>query len=354
MNIRRLQFEQLSSGELAAWADLQAANSELASPFFRPEFSQAVAAVRKGVEVAILEADGRPVGFFPYERMRGQVALPVGTRLNDFQGVVAAAGLEFDPLDLLRACGLSSWRFDHLLSSQAPLATFGYRQADSPFIDLSAGFEAFSARLSSGFRTTQRRKRVSLERELGPVRFEADVRDEAIFAKLCTWKREQYRHTKVLDILGANWVRDLLEQILTYHGREFSAMLSVLYAGGTPLAICYLLRSGSVLHSWFPAYDREYARYSPGMQLNMEILRAAPSLGITRFDLGKGKEDYKRTLQTGAVQVSEGAVDRSPFKTGARSAWWAMRNRLQASPMRKVLKYPASKVSHFCGWLALR
>jgi CelD/BcsL family acetyltransferase involved in cellulose biosynthesis len=286
--------------------------------------------------------------------VRGRVALPVGSRLSDFHGVIAADRFQFDPLDLLRACGLSSWRFDHLLSSQAPLSKFGYRHADSPFIDLASGFDAYWGKLSSGFRTSQRRRRINAERELGPVRFEPDVRDASVFAQLCTWKREQYKHTKVLDVLGVNWVRELLEQILTFRGREFSAMLSVLYAGETPLAICYLLRSGSVLHSWFPAYDREYGRYSPGMQLNMEILRAAPSLGITRVDLGKGKEEYKRTLQTGAIQVSEGAVDRSSLKTGARSAWWAVRNRLQDSPLRNVLKYPAGKVSHLCGWLALR
>jgi CelD/BcsL family acetyltransferase involved in cellulose biosynthesis len=208
--------------------------------------------------------------------------------------------------------------------------------------------------LSARFRANSRRRRSNIERELGPLRFEPNVRDGTVFSTLCNWKREQYKKTGVLDVLGMQWVRELLERILEFRGPEFSAMMPVLYAGDRVLAICYLLRSGNVLHSWFPAYDREAARHSPGMELNLEILRAAPALGISRVDLGKGQEDYKSTLQSGAAHVSEGTIDRSLLKTSARSAWWAVRTRLQSSPLRKVLKYPARKVSHLRGWLALR
>jgi CelD/BcsL family acetyltransferase involved in cellulose biosynthesis len=354
MNIRTQSIDELTTDEITAWAALQRADPQLANPFFRPEFSQAVATVRRNVEVAVLEEGNRPVGFFPYQRVRGHVALPVGSRLSDFQGVVGAPELEFDPLRLLRCCRLSSWRFDHLLSSQAPFAKFTYRHAASPFIDLSKGFEAYEAGLTARFRANLRRRRNNLERELGPIRFEPDVRDASVFSTLCKWKREQYKKTNVLDVLGIHWVRELLERIFEFRGHEFSAMMPVLYAGDRILAICYLLRSGNVLHSWFPAYDCEFARHSPGMELNMAILRAAPSLGVSRLDLGKGGEDYKSTIQTGAVQVAEGTIDSSLLKTSARSTWWGVRNRLQASPLRKVLKYPARKVSHFRGWLALR
>jgi CelD/BcsL family acetyltransferase involved in cellulose biosynthesis len=354
MNIRRQSFDQLTAEEIAAWSAMQSANPQLASPFFRPEFTQAVAAVRNGVEVAVLEEGGRPIGFFPYERTRGRGALPVGSRLSDFHGVIAGSQFEFDPIRLLRCCGLSSWRFDHLESSQSPLARFAYRHADSPFIDLAQGFETYAAGLSTHFRASLRRKRNNLEREFGPVRFEPDVRDRSILSTLFQWKRQQYQKSKVLDVLGIRWVSELLEDILVFRSTEFSAMMPVLYAGDRVVAICYLLRSGRVLHSWFPAYDCQAARCSPGMQLNLEILRAAASLGITRVDLGKGEEEYKSTLRTGAVQVAEGAVDLSSLKASARSAWWAVRNRLHASPLRKVLKYPARKVSHLHGWLALK
>ena len=79
-----------------AWSQIQRDNEELASPYFRPEFTQAVASVRGDVEVAVLEDHGEIVGFFPYQRGRGGVARPVGGRLSDFQGVVARKGVALD------------------------------------------------------------------------------------------------------------------------------------------------------------------------------------------------------------------------------------------------------------------
>ena len=70
------------------------------------------------------------------------------------------------------------------------------------------------------------------------------------------------------------------------------------------------MRSAKVLHYWFPAYDRDYARYSPGVILLAELARAAPGLGIDTIDLGKGDADYKRRFATGGVQLLEGRIER--------------------------------------------
>ena len=78
MNIRLIPAEQLTPEHVAAWADIQRAEAALDSPYFRPEFTQAVAAVRGDVEVGVLEEGGEPVGFFPFQRGRGNVARPVG------------------------------------------------------------------------------------------------------------------------------------------------------------------------------------------------------------------------------------------------------------------------------------
>ena len=56
---------------------------------FGPEFTQAVAAVRGDVEVGVLEERGEPVGFFPFQRSRRNVARPVGGKMSDFQGLIA-------------------------------------------------------------------------------------------------------------------------------------------------------------------------------------------------------------------------------------------------------------------------
>src|SRR5687768_2053658 len=101
MNIRTVKYEQLTGDEIRAWSFIQCSEPTLVSPFFRPEFTQVVSQLRKHVEVAVLEDDGRPVGFFPFERKPWNRGLPVGTRMSDYHGIVAASNIEIDPIQLL-------------------------------------------------------------------------------------------------------------------------------------------------------------------------------------------------------------------------------------------------------------
>ena len=112
MKVSVVSAVQLSEPLLLAWLDIQGADPELDSPYFCPEFTQAVAAVRDDVEVAVLEEHGEIVGFFPYQRSRGGVGRPVGGRLSDFQGVVIRPGVGWNPVQLLKGCRLKAWHFD--------------------------------------------------------------------------------------------------------------------------------------------------------------------------------------------------------------------------------------------------
>ena len=144
MNIRRpIPPIALTPEHLAAWADIQRADAALDSPYFRPEFTQAVAAVRGDVEVGVLEEGGEPVGFFPFQRGRRNVARPVGGMMSDFHGVVVRQGVAWDPRQLLRGCGLSAWHFDHLIAAQEPFRPHHWSVAPSPYIDLSQGWEGY-------------------------------------------------------------------------------------------------------------------------------------------------------------------------------------------------------------------
>src|SRR4051812_9415494 len=113
MNFSVLPARQLTHEQTHAWAELQQENPLLASPFFRPEYTLAVAAVRDDVEVAVLEEGGRPVGFFPFQREWWAGGRVVGGRLTDYQGVIARPGLEWDAIELLRATRLSNYKFGH-------------------------------------------------------------------------------------------------------------------------------------------------------------------------------------------------------------------------------------------------
>ncbi len=54
-----------------------------------------------------------------------RIALPLATGVSDGQAIVHVPGLEWDPVELMTACNLDVWEFDHLLSAQLPLVQSG-------------------------------------------------------------------------------------------------------------------------------------------------------------------------------------------------------------------------------------
>ena len=112
MNIRTTKPQLLTPEELGAWRTMQADAAH--SPFFRPEFTQAVAAVRDDVEVAVLDIQQQPVGFFPYQRSRRNVARPVAGRMSDFQAMIAFPGFHYDPMAVLQCLPIVSVAFRSL------------------------------------------------------------------------------------------------------------------------------------------------------------------------------------------------------------------------------------------------
>jgi CelD/BcsL family acetyltransferase involved in cellulose biosynthesis len=50
------------------------------------------------------------------------------------------------------------------------------------------------------------------------------------------------------------------------------------------------------------------------------LAQAAPGLGISEIDLGKGEARYKRALATGSVELWEGYVGRHPLAGRLRSS----------------------------------
>jgi CelD/BcsL family acetyltransferase involved in cellulose biosynthesis len=239
----------------------------------------------------------------------------------------AAASLE--PRELVRACGLATWSFDHLPAELTAFAPYVFGRGQSPYLDLSEGFEPYlaSRQARSDVRDTLGKRARKLAREVGPVRFvpESDATD--LLAQLFEWKRHQYAETGVRDVLADAGSRELLEQVHLTRGVEFAGTLSVLYAGEVVVALQFGLRSALAWHCWFPAYNRELSRYSPGLMLLLELARAAPPLGIREMDLGKGEASYKLALATGSLALYEGCVGARALsalpvrvRTGARRA----------------------------------
>src|SRR6516165_11136612 len=119
MKVTLVPGSELGSDLVRTWAEIQEANPTLASPYFHPEFTRVIAAVRVDVEVAVVEDRAQIVAFFPFQRVGASVGEPVGGVISDYQGLICAPDFTCDPHELMRQCCLAAWNFDHLLTSQS-------------------------------------------------------------------------------------------------------------------------------------------------------------------------------------------------------------------------------------------
>ena len=316
MRVDVVRPDELGPEERSAWGRIQGRERELDSPFLSATFAIACARIRPRTRVAVLRDDARLAGFFAFEAGRAGSARAVGQGVSDVQGLVVPATLEVDARALLRACGLRTWQFDHLLAHQAPrLATAPHRWVEdrSPVVDLGDGWEAYEQALrtaSSSLRSTTARKRRGLERDHGPVSLAFHEPDHAILEQLIAWKSAQYRRTGRLDPFARPGVRSLAHDLLDTSDAGCAGSLAVLRAGDEIVAAHLGLRSAATLAWWFPVYATPFHRYSPGLILCLELLRAMPEHGLRFLDLGKGDEAYKQRLATAEIPILKGGISR--------------------------------------------
>jgi CelD/BcsL family acetyltransferase involved in cellulose biosynthesis len=365
MKFETISIRDLSSDLLVRWEEILRQSPELDSPYFRPQFSQAVAAVRENVEIAILREGGAVVGFFPFERVSGSTARPVGSRLSDYQAVITPRETQWQASELMRACGLKAWEFDHQLASQEQLQLHFANVRPSRRIDCSAGYDAYLAarkEAGAGALSEMLRKSRKLAREHA-VRFEWHCTNESVLNQLLAWKSEQYRRCGLSDVFAQSWTVALLRSIWARHepapstGQKpappkFAGVLSVLYADERPAAIHFGMQSGALLHSWFPAYDAALGKYSPGSGLLLAIVEQAGQHGVQCVDLGKGDEDYKQTLATGGVPVAEGAVETRRVAAAIRRGWRQTCDWVRQSPLHKPARIPIRWLKRMRDWVA--
>ena len=317
MKISVIRPTELASTQRERWRALQGSNAALRSPCFSVEFALAAAQAREDVRVAVLEEDRRIVGFFPYQERWG-MGSPAGGRLSDHHGVIAAPEQRLDWNALLKGTRLSYWQFDHLAASQHPGGEM--QEGTSPGLDLSGGFAAYQQRIGERSNVLSKLPRAArkLARDVGPLRFEPDCRDEAVFRHVLQMKSQQCRRTGAVDFFAWDWTRALVEQIRANDSAEFAGRVSALYAGDTLVAAHFGMRSRQVWHWWFPVYSHDHASYSPGLLMLMNVAEFAAGQGHALLDLGKGDEAYKSRFADFGAPLLEGIVARPTAITLAR------------------------------------
>ncbi|GAA0456403.1 GNAT family N-acetyltransferase [Streptomyces sp. NPDC046215] len=353
MNISVYRPGELTAADRGAWSALQSravedGSAQLANPFLAPEFTLAVGHCRSAARIAVVREEGRPVAFFPYQRTALGVGRAIGLGVSDAQGLVHRPGFQWEARELLVACGLAVWEFDHLVEGQKPFETGASGSYASPVVDVEQGFEPYLAALrkqSPKFTRTTLAKERRLTRDVGEVRYVHDERDPDILRTLIGWKSAQYRRTGRSDRFARPWISRLVEHLFHTRTDSFAGLLSVLYAGGRPLAAHFGLRSRTVLSCWFPAYDPAFAKYSPGLVLHLRMAEGAAADGMAYLDLGRGEKAYKNSLKTRELSVSEGWVTRRhPIALGHRARRAPVRALRNAVLARPELFEPADRL----------
>ena len=333
MHVKLIDPSDLGSAEIAAWHSMQRATPSLLNPFLSPEFATVVGRFRPDAQIAVLTKNQSIMGFFPFERRRFGVGVPICGWLSPCQGIVHARGAEWDARELLQGCRLSAWQFDNLIVDQQPFKPYHAATALSPVMDLTDGFDAYYAKLqteSPRFCKELARKTRKLGREVGDVRIVTDSRDASVLRTLIGWKSDQYRRTSHVDRFERRWVVGLLDALLAADSDYLGGLLSVLYAGDQPVAAQFGLRTEHLLVGWFTAYDFRFREYSPGLIQLMQTAEVLAATGIQAIHMGKGAKSFAQKLKNSDIPLAEGiATRRSLLGTGHRvydaSARWSVR-----------------------------
>ena len=236
MRVEVISGRDIDSGLASIWRDLAAANPDLGSPYFCPQYTQLTAQVRDDVYVSVVEDGGRVVGLLPFQKSFGRVGRPVSGPMSDYQGYICAPGTPQDAKRLVKASGLDMWEFDHLLASQDGFRPHHRVAETSPIIDVSRGFDAYVAeRKAAGSKNIKKIRRMArvLERDVGKVRYEVHSLDRAVFDQLVAWKRQQCQTTGSEDLFGHDWAHELLERIYATQDEDFQGTLTAVWAGDT-------------------------------------------------------------------------------------------------------------------------
>lgn len=351
LQIEVVRPQDLTPARLVRWSALQAAQGpDFDSPFLSPHWARAVERAQgraagddRGVRVAVVRQGEADVAFLPVQ-VAGLTALPAGAPLCDYQGLVAAPGLEISARDLVAALGVQRLDFCHMLAASQPFAAFGRGSDRSQVVSLAHGYEAYAAERRAagvGLLKDCDKKRRKVEREAGPVVFTPFSRAGADFDQLVAWKRAQLRATGQFDIFAPGWTQRLFRDLFASRDPDFGGALFTLHIGGRLAAVHLHLRGGGAIHAWMIAHEAEFERYSPGLLLFQDILRWMETTPYHRLDLGTGDYRFKRELSNTQVEVAHGFVGvRSPA-TLLRQAAYGLRHAAEALPLGGVSQLPA-------------
>ena len=318
------QFETKRPGELTeakivAWARALDDAVDCDSAFYSYTFAKAAQDVGFDVHVTTAcNGAGELAGLFAFQKnpgLEGGLGLGqrVGGEMSDYSGPLLAkqpAGT-LSPSDFFEASGLKRFEIDHVPGGPPGGGEDLVDAPGGPVTSMASGFDEWWARFSEERKsraTDLARRRRKIEREYGDLRFvlEVDKTDE-LLDKIIDEKCRQYRERGATDVFENAQNRKLLHQLSREDHRQCTLVLSTLYAGETWAAFHIGLRCGPVFHYWFPVFNDDLKRMSPGRLLILEMLRAMPGGGMNLLDYGLGESRTKLEFANGTRRFVKGS-----------------------------------------------
>jgi CelD/BcsL family acetyltransferase involved in cellulose biosynthesis len=311
VNVTVVHPNELGPDERRAW-DRFGREPALGSPFLSWQFTRIVGHLRDDARVAVIHEDGENRGFLAFQVGPHDTGAPLGATIADAQAVMCRADWGFDPRQVISAAGLARWQFDHLVTAQVPFFPYHHQRHRSPVVHLQLGYDQFLQGLrahSKDLLAQVGRRRRNLERDAGPVwcewqstRHQEDLRD------LMRWKSEQYDRARTWDRFEQPWIAEAVARLAESRDPACTGTLTALRAGDRLVAAHFGLLGRDRLSWWFPAYDPNFGRYSPGLILLLDIIAEASRRAVPVVDLGRGEHSYKLRVTSDFYEVAEGEV----------------------------------------------
>jgi len=91
------------------------------------------------------------------------------------------------------------------------------------------------------------------------------------------------------------------------------------------------MKSNATLYYWFPTFNPEFSKYTPGWLLMYFLLQTAGRLGCHTVDLGPGGEAYKDYFANVQIPVEGGHVELPGTINLTRGSYRALREMLRTN-----------------------
>jgi CelD/BcsL family acetyltransferase involved in cellulose biosynthesis len=311
---------ELSPDLINRWLLTTEGNPFYCSPNLHPEVIRTIGRFNPRVFVGFEEgSDGASV-FFPFERSTRLASFAGPVPMCDYQAFITPIGHPVVVSDLMRRWKLGTWTFENLI---APAEIVSQTTARVSTVSRRAvmreGFARYLAEMA-GMGKSMRKQETNLRlltRDHGEVRFVSDCRDDAMLLAIFDWKAQRFNAGKSITL----WVQKVVEALYGTRTADFSGMLSALYAGDRLVAAHFGVRSDRTLYYWFPAFNPEFGRYTPGGLLIYFLLQYLAAMRCDVLDFGPGGEKYKEYFTNFAIPVHQGFVELPSILNFGRATW---------------------------------